>query len=112
MKKLFAFFLTTMLFGSLAAQTCNGYYYMQNNKTITMTLYNGKGKENGKYVYKVSDVKTDGSTTTSKVQSQVMDDKGKTIGGSVANMKMYRWRLYGGYENYDAATTGGANERY
>ena len=87
MKKLFALFLAAMLFCSLVAQTCNGYYYMQNNKTITMTLYNGKGKETGKYIYKVSDVKTDGSTTTSRVQSQVMDDKGKTIGGSVANMK-------------------------
>lgn len=87
MRKLLFLFIAAILAGNLDAQSCNGYYYMQNNKTITMTLYNGKGKENGKYVYKVSDVKTNGGTTTSKVESQVMDDKGKTIGGSVANMK-------------------------
>ena len=87
MKKLFVLTVLIILVVGLSAQTCNGYYYMQNNKTITMTLYNAKGKENGKYVYKVSDVNINGATTTSKVQSQVLDDKGKTISGSVANMK-------------------------
>lgn len=87
MKKHFVPLLFCLFCSKLDAQSCTNYYYMQNNKTITMTLFNGKGKPNGKYVYKVSDVKTSGGTISSKVESQVMDDKGKTIGGSVANMK-------------------------
>src|SRR5215203_1089917 len=87
MKLLLPLLLAIVVTNGVFAQKCDGYYYMQNNKTITMTLFNGKGKENGKYVYKVSDVKTEGATTSSRVQSEVMDDKGKTIAGSVATMK-------------------------
>jgi hypothetical protein len=87
MKKMISFFIAIVCCYYLDAQGCNNYYYMQNNKTITMTLFNGKGKENGKYIYKVSDVKSNGGTITSRVESQVMDDKGKTIAGSTANMK-------------------------
>jgi hypothetical protein len=85
--KLFLLLPAIISGGLTAAQPCNGYYYLQNNKTVTMTLFNGKGKETGKYIYKVSDVKTDGSTTSSTVESSVFDDKGKKITGSVANMK-------------------------
>lgn len=87
MKTTFSLLFIVLLCYNLQAQSCNNFYYMQNNKTITMTLFNNKGKENGKYIYKVSDVKTMGNALVSKVESEILDEKGKKFGGSIANMK-------------------------
>lgn len=61
------------------AQDCKNYYFLQNNKTIEMTIYNKKGDENGKQVYKVSDVKNGGGTTTGQLNSEMFDRKGKSL---------------------------------
>jgi hypothetical protein len=61
------------------AQDCKGYYYLQNNKTIEMTIYNKKGDDNGKQVYTVSGVKNGGGITTAHINSEMFDKKGKTF---------------------------------
>lgn len=69
------------------AQDCKSFYYLQNNKTIEMSIYNKKGEENGKQVYAVSDVRNGGGTLTAQLNSELFDKKGKTIGkgqGSIA----------------------------
>ena len=61
------------------AQDCKNYYFLQNNKTIEMTIYNRKGDENGRQVYTVSDVKNGGGTTTGHLNSEMFDKKGKSL---------------------------------
>jgi hypothetical protein len=64
---------------SAFAQDCGNYYFLQNNKTIEMTIYNRKGDPNGRQVYTVNDVKKDGGSTTSNFQSEMFDKKGKSV---------------------------------
>lgn len=61
------------------AQDCKGFYYLQNNKTIEMTIYNRKGNEDGKQVYNVSGVTNGGGTLTGQLNSEMFDKKGKSI---------------------------------
>jgi hypothetical protein len=77
------------LLGSLSgfAQDCKSYYYLQNNKTVEMTIYNKKGNANGKQVYAVTDVKTSGGSTTGTIRSEMFNEKGKSIAKGVSNMK-------------------------
>ena len=44
-----------------------------------MTIYNRKGDPSGKQVYNISDVTTNGSTTSATINSEMFDKKGKTI---------------------------------
>src|SRR5262245_19828592 len=86
MKPLFS--LGFLLFsGSLFSQDCSNYYYLQNNKTIEMTISNGKGKESGKMTYNVSDSKRTGNAVTATVNSEFVDTKGKSITKSTNNVK-------------------------
>ena len=72
--------LTFLTFsGIIFSQDCSNYYYLQNNKTIEMTISNNKGKESGKMIYKVSDSKKSGSSVNATVNSEFIDTKGKTI---------------------------------
>jgi hypothetical protein len=74
--------LASLLFIALSpalGQDCKSYYYLQNNKTVEMTIYSKKGVANGKQVYTVSDVKSSGGSTTGKVNSELFDKKGKTV---------------------------------
>jgi hypothetical protein len=61
------------------AQDCKGFYYLQNNKTIEMTIYNKKGDANGKQVYNVSEVTNGGGTVTGQLNSEMFDKKGKSM---------------------------------
>ena len=61
------------------AQECTNYYFLQNNKTIEMTIYNKKGDPDGKQIYTVNDVKKDGSGATSNFQSEMFNKKGKSM---------------------------------
>jgi hypothetical protein len=78
-----------VLLGSLSGftQDCKNYYYLQNNKTVEMTIYNKKGNANGKQVYSVTDVKTVGGSTTGTIHSEMFNEKGKSIAKGVSNMK-------------------------
>lgn len=83
-----------LLFASLlfsafvsTAQDCKTYYYLQNNKTIEITIFNKKGDANGKMVYAVSDYKTSGATSMATVNTEMFDKKGKSINKSVSMVK-------------------------
>jgi len=82
MKFILAFlFSLTIKFSS--AQDCTSYYYLQNNKTIEMTIYNNKGKESGKMIYNISNSSKTGSSYSSTINSEFIDTKGKTISKAV-----------------------------
>lgn len=72
-----------LLWATATAQECSNFYFLQNNKTIEMTIYNRKGDADGKYIYTISDVKNAGATTTGNFQSEMFNKKGKsTVKGS------------------------------
>jgi len=72
--------LSLILFAQLAwSQDCKNYFFLQNNKTVEMTIYNKKGEANGKQIYKVTDVKENGGSTTAAVSSEMFDKKEKSI---------------------------------
>jgi len=82
--KLFLF-LTAMVFTSAGyCQDCAGYYFLQNNKTIEMTIFGKKGNVTARQVYTVRDVKKSGGVTTGHLNSEMSDEKGKLIAKSSA----------------------------
>jgi hypothetical protein len=83
---LFAIFcslLTNVSFG----QDCKGYYFLQPNKTIEMTIYNKKGSANGKQVYTVSNVTTNGGSTNATVNTEMFSEKGKSLAKGHSEIK-------------------------
>jgi hypothetical protein len=79
----FCSFLTNFSLG----QDCSGYYFLQNNKTIEMTIYDKKGEVNGKQVYTVSNVNKSGSSTSATVHSEMFSRKGKSIAKGHSEIK-------------------------
>ena len=69
------------------SQDCSNFYYLQNDKTIEMTITNNKGKETGKLTYAISDSKKTGNSVTAKINSKFVDAKGKTITTGSNNVK-------------------------
>jgi len=69
------------------SQDCKNYFYLQNNKTIEITIANKKGEASGKQVYTVSNFQSSGGTSTSTVNSEMFDKKGKSITKSVSTVK-------------------------
>lgn len=69
------------------AQDCSNYYYLQNNKTIEMTISNNKGKESGKMIYAISNSSKTGSTHSATINSEFIDSKGKSITKAVNSVK-------------------------
>jgi hypothetical protein len=78
-KKLLTASVAILIACSAIAQDCGNYYFLQNNKTIEMTVYNRKGDPDGRQIYTVSDVKNEGGSTTSSFQSEMFNKKGKSI---------------------------------
>ena len=78
-----------LLFISAASisQDCKNYYYLQNNKTIEMTIYNKKGEASAKQVYTISDYKNSGGSSSANVASEMFDKKGKSMTKSVSTVK-------------------------
>jgi hypothetical protein len=80
--------LTFLFFsGNIFSQDCSNYYFLQNNKTIEMTISNNKGKESGKMTYVVSDSKKNGGSITATINSEFVDAKGKSITKATNNVK-------------------------
>ena len=77
--KSFLFITLFAIPASLFAQNCNDYYYLQNNKTIELMIWNKKGKETGKNVYSISNASSKGNSATATVNSEMFDAKGKSI---------------------------------
>jgi len=80
-------FTFLLLTGNLFSQDCSNYYFLQNNKTVEMTISNGKGKESGKMTYVVSNSKKSGSSITATINSEFVDVKGKSITKATNNVK-------------------------
>lgn len=85
--RLFTTLALLIFSANIFSQDCSNYYYLQNNKTVEMTITNSKGKESGKMVYKISDSKKNGNSITSTVNSEFVDTKGKTITSATNNVK-------------------------
>ena len=81
------FFALLVATSDTFSQNCNTYYFLQNNKTIEMTIYNKKGEENGKQVYTVSKVETSGDNVTATLNSEFFDKKGKSTVKAVNEIK-------------------------
>ncbi len=78
-KKLMLAGVIAMLSLQLFSQNCKTYYFLQNNKTVEMTIYNKKGDPNGKNIYSITDVTAAGDATTGTLHSELFDKKGKSI---------------------------------
>jgi hypothetical protein len=57
------------------------------NGEAQMTVYDKKGEENGKLTYTISDVSVSGSTTTANFQSEMVNEKGKTLSKGAGKYK-------------------------
>jgi hypothetical protein len=68
------------------SQTCN-YYFLQDGKTAEITNYNRKGEDIGKSVYKISSVSKSGGSTSSMVQTEMFDKKGKSFAKASNSVK-------------------------
>ena len=77
------FFMTA----AIKAQDCKNFYYVQDKKTIEMTIYGRKGDVSGRNVYNISNVKNTGGVITSEVNSEMFDKKGKSIVKSLTSFK-------------------------
>lgn len=87
MQRFIVLLLSILITNLVQAQKCGGFLLLQNNKRIEMTVYNKKGKEDGKQVWQVSNVKTSGGTTTANVNSEFFDKKGKSVAKSASDIK-------------------------
>jgi hypothetical protein len=88
MKKVFSLAILLLFFSSIVcAQNCNNYLLLQNNKKVEMTVYNKKGKENGKQVWNVSNVKTEAGSTVATVNSEFFNERGKSLNKSTSEIK-------------------------
>ena len=77
MKKLLQLVVLMITVLSIKAQDCQNYYYLSNNSTVELTVYDRKGKESGKQTWKVTDVKNQSNGYVSTIESVFTDDKGK-----------------------------------
>lgn len=68
------------------AQDCKGYYFMQKNGKIDMTVFNDKDKPMVVVHYKVTDVQNSGNSVTSSVQVESVDSDGKQIGSGAGKI--------------------------
>lgn len=81
------------------SQDCKGFYLLTRDAEIIMSVYDAKGNENGKQIWKVDELGQAGAAWQARVKSQFIDKKGKEVtkaegsykcdGGSFkADMKM------------------------
>ena len=87
MKKTLIFLMICFSGLTMMAQDCKNYIFLQNNKTVEMTIYNKKGDPNGKQVYKISDVSGSDAAVTAIVNTEMIDKKGKTVSKATGNYK-------------------------
>jgi hypothetical protein len=85
-KKLIWIAAFMMAFDSFS-QDCQGFLFLQQNKTIELTFYNKKGEPNGKEVYQVSNVVTAGNTTSASLNSEMFDKNGNSMAKAASSLK-------------------------
>jgi hypothetical protein len=86
MKSIIVLFCVSFFCGFIMAQDCSGYYYL-NNGSVEMTSYDRKQKENGKVTYTISNINKSGGVTTASFQSEMVDEKGKSLSKSAGVYK-------------------------
>ncbi|MDX1937623.1 MAG: hypothetical protein SFU21_10915 [Flavihumibacter sp.] len=86
MKYVFFLLIAVATSVTVIAQDCSGYYFMQNGKTVEMTIYNKKDKITGVQTYKVSDVSKTGGTTLATINGEMTNEKGKSLSKSVVKV--------------------------
>jgi hypothetical protein len=86
MKYAFYLLLAATSCCTVAAQDCGGYYFLQNGKTVEMTIYNKKDKITGVQTYKISDVVKSGTATLATINGEMMNEKGKSLSKSVVKV--------------------------
>lgn len=77
MKKILQLFVLLIFTKSIHAQDCKNYYYLTNNSTVELTIYDRKGSESGKQTWKIKDVKNQNNGYVSTIESVFTDNKGK-----------------------------------
>ncbi|MGY6741246.1 MAG: TapB family protein [Cecembia sp.] len=77
MKKIFLFVLLACIGGIVEAQSCDHYLFLQDGKTIEMTVYNRRGKTTGVNTYTVNEVRSSGGKRTGNITMVMADNKGK-----------------------------------
>jgi hypothetical protein len=85
--KLLSLPVLVFLSASAMAQDCSTYFYLQDQKTIELTVLNKKGNVTGKNIYTVTGVTANGSARTASIQSEFFDAKGKSVSKSVNTIK-------------------------
>lgn len=93
MKKIFLA-VTAFIGMQLHAQNCANYFFLQKGKTVEMTIYDKKGEAAFKQVYHITNVSSDGGTTTGAVNTEMVDKKGRTIATSASTMKCKEGALF------------------
>lgn len=79
MKLLFLILIFFVCIPGAQSQDCSGYYFMQNNKTIEMTIYNKKGDQAAKQVYSVTNVSNSTGSITADLATEMFDKKGNSV---------------------------------
>lgn len=82
-------YLLLFLLSSLVAwtQDCSSYLFLQQGKTIEVTIYNKKGEPNGRQVYTVSNVANSGGVMTGTLSTQSFDKKERPTTSSSNTIK-------------------------
>ncbi len=87
MKNIILYIVLATTSGSVLAQDCKDFYYLQDTKTVEMTIYNRKDKSDGVVTYKISDVKNNNGSIEATIHSEMVNEKGKSLSQSVVKAK-------------------------
>lgn len=71
-----------LIYATLNAQDCNSYYPFKEGVVFELSHYNKKGKTDGKGIYKVKNVSSNGGAETATMHMELFDEKGKSITAS------------------------------
>lgn len=77
--KTLSLLLVSFLLALQVPAQCNGFYFLQANKTVEMSMSNARGKSTGKIVYKTGKITVAGGITSSTLKQEVFDEKGKLL---------------------------------
>lgn len=86
-KSLFLIAVLVAVFNTLTAQDCKNYYYLRNNSSVEMTVYDGKGAVVAKNFYNVLSVSKEGTSLLADFTTTVKDEKGKEFSSGKGTVK-------------------------
>jgi len=87
MKSIILFSLILFFGINIFSQDCKNFYYLQQNKTVEISIYNRTGNPTGKNLIHVLEVSTTGNETRSSVSTEFLDKSGKSINKTLNNLK-------------------------